>query len=82
MKKGRLFVISGPSGVGKGTICDGLLSGEGAAQKAAGEGPVLSVSVTTRRPRLGEKDGVSYRFVKEEAFRSMIARDEFLECAE
>jgi guanylate kinase len=79
MEKGRLFVISGPSGVGKGTICGGLLSGVGVCEP---DGPVLSVSVTTRKPRRGEKDGVSYHFVTDEEFRSLIAEGGFLEYAE
>jgi guanylate kinase len=77
MKEGKLFVISGPSGAGKGTICKGLFSG--------GEdpgAPVLSISMTTRKPRPGEVDGVSYRFVTEDAFRSMISLGGFLEYAE
>jgi guanylate kinase len=76
MKKGRLFVISGPSGSGKGTICGELLSGAGVG------GPALSVSVTTRKPRPGEKDGVSYHFVTEDVFRALIDEGGFLEYAE
>jgi guanylate kinase len=72
-----LFVISGPSGVGKGTICRKLVS-----RAASGGGPSLSVSMTTRKPRPREKDGVSYRFVMEDEFRAMIARGGFLEYAE
>jgi guanylate kinase len=76
MKKGTLFVISGPSGVGKGALCAGLLSG------AALDAPVLSVSMTTRAPRPGEKDGESYYFVTEGEFRAMITEGGFLEYAE
>ncbi|MDR2163776.1 MAG: guanylate kinase [Clostridiales Family XIII bacterium] len=79
MKKGKLFVISGPSGVGKGTICRKILSG---AVACGDGGPLLSVSVTTRRPRPGEEDGVSYRFVTEQEFRSIISHGGFLEYAE
>jgi guanylate kinase len=79
MKTGKLFVISGPSGAGKGTICRSLLSGAGDGESG---GPELSVSVTTRGPRPGEKDGVSYHFVADEEFRRMVDRGDFLEYAE
>jgi guanylate kinase len=79
MKTGRLFVISGPSGAGKGTICQRLLSGAGDGE--AGD-PELSISATTRAPRPGEKNGVSYHFVTDEEFRRMIDNDDFLEYAE
>ena len=65
-----LIVVSGPSGVGKGTIVNRLLkSGQYS----------LSISCTTRAPREGEKDGVHYFFVSEEKFRSMIKEGGFLE---
>lgn len=70
-KKGLLFVISGPSGVGKGTICKKLLERRKDLK--------LSVSVTTRAPRPGEIEGVNYFFRSEEQFQDMIERDEFLE---
>lgn len=70
-KKGLLFVISGPSGVGKGTICKKLLDRRKELK--------LSVSVTTRAPRPGEIEGVNYFFRSEEQFQNMIERDEFLE---
>ncbi len=70
-KKGLLFVISGPSGVGKGTICKKLLERRKELK--------LSVSVTTRAPRSGEIEGVNYFFRSEEQFQDMIERDEFLE---
>jgi guanylate kinase len=79
MKTGKLFVISGPSGAGKGTICRNLLSGAGDSESG---GPELSVSVTTRTPRPGEKDSVSYYFVTDEEFRRMIDCGDFLEYAE
>jgi len=79
MKKGRLFVISGPSGVGKGTVCKRLLSGGGSRN---GKGIELSVSMTTRAPRPGEKEGVSYLFTTEDAFRAKIRESGFLEYAE
>jgi guanylate kinase len=73
MEKGRLFVISGPSGAGKGTICK-CLTGIADAD--------LSISMTTRAPRPNEEDGVSYFFVSEEQFRQRIAEGGFLEYAE
>ena len=73
-KKGRLFIISAPSGAGKGTVIQRLLELRPELK--------LSVSATTRAPRAGEKDGVSYFFVTREKFIDMIARGEFLEHAE
>jgi len=71
MGKGKLFVISGASGVGKSTVLSRVM-----AQR-----PDLrfSVSATTRKPRPGEQDGVSYYFVSKEEFQDMIAKDAFLE---
>jgi len=72
MSKGRLFVISGPSGAGKGTICRRLID----------EIDVdLSVSFTTRAPRPDETDGESYRFITIEEFEKMIKAGGFLEYA-
>ncbi|MDP9022512.1 MAG: guanylate kinase [Actinomycetota bacterium] len=71
--RGRLVVISGPSGVGKGTVVRGLLQ-----RRADLE---LSVSVTTRPPRPGEVDGVDYHFVDDPTFDAMIERGELLEWA-
>jgi len=68
-------VIAGPSGVGKGSVVDGLLARDP-------EGLALSVSVTTRAPRPNERDGVDYRFVSDEVFDQRIADDAFLEWAE
>lgn len=70
---GRLFIITGPSGVGKSTIVREVLKRTGA---------VFSVSATTRRPREGEQDGREYRFVSRDAFAGMVARDELLEWAD
>ena len=66
----KLIVISGPSGVGKGTIVNELLKKGDYA---------LSVSCTTRAPRVGEREGVSYFFISREKFLSMIEEDGFLE---
>lgn len=73
MSKGFLLVISGPAGTGKGTVCKELLK--------RNKDIVYSVSATTRKPRIGEIDGVNYYFVTEEKFKSMIENDEFLEYA-
>ncbi|MFF2484134.1 guanylate kinase [Paenibacillus sp. NPDC058071] len=74
MDKGLLIVLSGPSGVGKGTVCSVL-------RKKVPE-LVYSVSATTRSPREGEIDGVNYFFKSREQFQDMIARDALLEHAE
>lgn len=68
--KNKLIVLSGPSGVGKGTIVNKLLQKGGFA---------LSVSCTTRPPRTGEADGVSYFFISREKFESDIKSGGFLE---
>ena len=73
MKQGRLFVISGPSGAGKGTICKELISA-GIAD--------LSVSMTTRKPRGIEQEGVHYYFVSHEEFQQAIDEGNMLEWAE
>lgn len=73
MSKGFLLVISGPSGSGKGTVCKKLLERNNKL--------VFSVSATTRKPRLGEIDGVNYFFIDDEKFDEMIRNDEFLEYA-
>lgn len=68
---GRLIVLTGPSGVGKDTVLHELFELD----------PTLAycISYTTRPPRPGETDGVSYFFVDEATFRAMIDRDEFFE---
>lgn len=71
MSKGTLLVISGPSGVGKGTIVKELLVRRPKIS--------LSVSCTTRAPREGEKDGESYFFITVEKFEEMIKNGGFLE---
>ncbi|MBO4848692.1 MAG: guanylate kinase [Clostridia bacterium] len=72
MQKGILFIISGPSGVGKGTVAKALLEGSSG-------GMVFSVSATTRAPRPGEENGREYFFVSREEFDRMIEDGEFLE---
>ena len=71
MSKGKLFVISGCSGVGKSTVLSLVMDGRSDLQ--------FSVSATTREPRPGEQEGISYYFVSKEKFLDMIAKDEFLE---
>jgi guanylate kinase len=75
IRTGKLFVLAGPSGVGKGTIVRELVSRDP-------EGLSLSVSVTTRAPRPAEVDGVDYFFVDDDAFDRMIRAGELLEWAE
>ena len=72
--RGKTFIISGPSGVGKSTVLGALLE----------KRPDLyfSVSATTRSPRPGEVDGVHYHFLNVDTFREWISKDEFLEYAE
>jgi guanylate kinase len=70
----RLTVLSGPSGVGKGTVV--------AAVRRRHPDVWVSVSVTTRRPRPGEQDGVHYHFVDDAEFDRLIASDGLLEWAE
>ena len=72
-KKGKLFVVSGPSGVGKDTIVSKYLENN--------EGH-LSVSATTRKPRENEQDGVDYYFLSKKEFKKQIKEDNFLEYAE
>ena len=72
--RGKLFVVSGPSGVGKNTILNRVI--------AASDHVRYSVSATSRQSRPGEVDGSSYYFVSRERFEEMIAQDELLEYAE
>lgn len=71
MSSGRLFVISGASGVGKSTILKRVMEQETDLQ--------FSVSATSRAPREGETNGVQYHFVSEEAFKQMITQGAFVE---
>lgn len=74
MARGILFVISGPSGVGKGTVRAELFSRENHKL-------VYSVSATTRAPRVGEVDGVDYFFKSKEEFEDMIEKRQLIEHA-
>lgn len=74
MQRGKTFIVSGPSGVGKSTVLKALLE----------QRPDIyfSVSATTRDPRPGEIDGIHYHFLDVDTFRQWIAKGEFLEYAE
>ncbi len=74
-KKGTLFVFSGPSGVGKGTLNAKLFA-------EFGDQIAFSVSATTRAPREGEIDGKHYFFISRQEFENRIANNEFLEYAQ
>ena len=74
MPLARVFVITGPSGVGKGTLIRGLM--ERLPQLE------LSVSATTRSPRPGEQDGVDYHFLSPEEFDRRVAAGDFVEHAD
>ena len=71
MSKGKIFVISGASGVGKSTVLKKVL--------ASRDDLYFSVSATTRAPRPDEVDGVNYSFITKEAFQAMIDEDAFVE---
>jgi len=75
-RQGRLVVISGPSGVGKSTICRRLV------ESAVGGDVFLSVSCTTRRPGNAEVNGKNYRFIDRQEFEKRIAEDGFIEYAD
>jgi guanylate kinase len=73
MSKGFLLVLSGPSGCGKGTVSKALMEKRNDI--------IFSVSVTTRKPRLGEENGKNYYFVSEKEFDEMVKDNKFLEYA-
>ena len=70
----KLIIITGPSGVGKGTVVKELLDRD--------RDIWLSISATTRNPRIGEKNGENYYFISDERFKEMINKNEFLEWAQ
>jgi guanylate kinase len=72
-KKGILFVISAPSGSGKTTLCNRLVDSLSGLNR--------SISMTTRSPRHGERDGMDYIFIDKEEFLRRQKKNEFLECA-
>ena len=71
--RGILFVLSGPAGTGKGTVCNEIMMRE--------DKLTISVSSTTREKRVGETDGETYNYVSKDDFLGMIDRDELLEYA-
>jgi len=73
MSKGQLIVISGPSGAGKGTVCKSIIEKNNFW---------ISVSATTRTPRIDEIEGVNYYFISKEKFLERIATEDFLEYAQ
>lgn len=74
MNKGQLFVVTGPSGAGKGTVLSKVFQQTNQLY--------FSVSATTRAPRDGEVDGVNYHFLTRERFEALISEDRFLEYAQ
>jgi guanylate kinase len=72
-RKGNLFVVSAPSGAGKTTLCNLVLKEK--------KNIAYSISYTTRQPRVGEKNGREYFFVKKEVFKEMIKNNAFAEWA-
>ena len=74
MKKGAFFVLSGPSGSGKGTVLQEVLR--------KSDRIVYSVSATSRSPRAGEVDGINYYFKSREEFETLIKADAFIEYTE
>lgn len=73
-RRGRLFVVTAPSGAGKTSLVEALMRADPSLR--------LSISYTTRPPRPGERNGVEYHFVDDATFLRMRERDEFLESAE
>lgn len=71
--KGQFIILSGPSGVGKGTICSELLKNHPNIN--------ISISATTREPRVGEVHGVNYYFLTKEEFQTKVNNNEFMEYA-
>ena len=71
--RGRLFIIAGSSGVGKGTLIQRFMANNSSLK--------LSISATTRKPRPGEVDGVNYFYITENEFKEAIDNNEFLEWA-
>jgi len=74
VNKGRLFIVSGPSGTGKTTLCSAILS--------RFPDMLYSVSYTTRKPRTGEQSGIDYHFINKEEFKDKIEHGKWAEWAE
>ncbi|MFV0395980.1 MAG: guanylate kinase [Coprobacillaceae bacterium] len=75
MKKGKLIILSGPSGVGKGTVREELFKDDSLNL-------AYSISMTTRKPRPSERDAIDYFFVEEDTFKAKIEQEQLLEWAE
>ena len=75
MQKGMLIILSGPSGVGKGTVREELFKDDSLNL-------AYSISMTTRKPRPNERDGIDYFFVEEEEFKNKIEEGKLLEWAQ
>jgi len=75
MRKGFLYVVSGPSGAGKTTVMEKVL-------RQQGDKLIFSVSYTTRKPRIAETNGIQYNFIERDRFDQLIAQGDFLEYAE
>ena len=75
-RSGKLFIVSGPSGAGKGMICKRLI------EESDAERIELSVSMTTRKARIGEEEGKNYYFVSRDKFIAEIEKSGFLEYAQ
>lgn len=73
-RKGAMFIIEAPSGTGKSTIVKELLKQDANLK--------FSVSVTTRQPREGEKEGVDYYYITDEQYNEYLAQDAFYECVD
>ena len=71
VRKGAMFIIEGPSGIGKGTVVKELLKRDSNIK--------FSVSVTTREKRVGEQDGVDYYFINDQQYDEFLAQDAFYE---
>jgi guanylate kinase len=74
LKKGKIIVVSAPSGAGKTSICAAIVKKD--------KNTVYSISATTRQPRDGEKNGIEYLFVSDSKFKAMIKGSKFAEWAE
>ena len=72
-RRGKLYIISGPSGVGKSTVLHEVFSAKPDLE--------FSVSVTTRKPRPGETDGVDYHFISDKRYDDLLAHGLILEHA-
>ena len=72
-KKGKLIVISAPSGAGKSSLIKAIINNNNNIE--------LSISATTRKPREGESNAKDYFFISDEEFNALKSKDDFVECA-